>query len=206
MNNEDYVKVIIDSLLKKYNARCAKGTITNRRIVLKPTQIYKDYNRNNAEIVKKQLINEAASALSNMEFVAIDYLKFSDDIEKIYLAEERIQDIYAYLEKEYGIVPQSAILKQVQKIVMEYTSEGKIAKAYCDTVLAQLKEPGCLLEPERVEANLKMFRFLENNRGKLFIREASMLVYGDSKWFEENNYEEVCTFLRNVTETNAEES
>ena len=22
-----------------------------------------------------------------------------------------------------------------------------------------------------------------------------MFVYGDSKWFEDNNYEEVCTFL-----------
>lgn len=26
-----------------------------------------------------------------------------------------------------------------------------------------------------------------------------MLVYGDSKWFESNNYEEVCTFLRTAT-------
>lgn len=29
--------------------------------------------------------------------------------------------------------------------------------------------------------------------------EVSMLVYGDSKWFENNNYEEVCTFIRTAT-------
>lgn len=26
-----------------------------------------------------------------------------------------------------------------------------------------------------------------------------MLIYGDSKWFENNNYEEVCSFLRTAT-------
>ena len=36
-------------------------------------------------------------------------------------------------------------------------------------------------------------------------REASMLVYGDSKWFENNNYEEICTFLRTATGRTKEE-
>ncbi len=50
----------------------------------------------------------------------------------------------------------------------------------------------------RIEANLKMIDFLkEKKTGRHSISgEASILVYGDSKWFQENNYEEICSLLR----------
>ena len=51
-----------------------------------------------------------------------------------------------------------------------------------------------------------MLHFLENNKENLYVREVSMLVYGDSKWFENNNYEEICTFIRNATGQRKEES
>lgn len=40
--------------------------------------------------------------------------------------------------------------------------------------------------------------FFGKNQENLYVREVSMLVYGDSKWFENNNYEEVCAFLRSA--------
>ena len=89
MSNQDYKKTILDGLLKKYNNRYAKNITTNRRILLKPTEIYKEYSRNNADISKKQEIYEAVSVLAGMGFVTADYLKFSSDIEKIYLSEKK---------------------------------------------------------------------------------------------------------------------
>ena len=62
-----------------------------------------------------------------------------------------------------------------------------------------MEDPRCPLVPERIEENLKMFCFLEKNKENLYVREVSMLVYADSKWFENNNYEEVRTFIRNAT-------
>jgi DNA topoisomerase VI subunit A len=79
-------------------------------------------------------------------------------------------------------------------------------KKYCESILVQVENPICIISPERIEANLKMFCFLEKNKENLYVREASMLVYGDSKWFENNNYEEVCTFLRYAIGINREES
>ncbi len=38
--------------------------------------------------------------------------------------------------------------------------------------------------------------FLEKNEEELYVRELSMFLYGDSKWFEQNNYEEICTLIR----------
>lgn len=199
MSSKDYKKAILDGLLKKYNNRYAKNITTNRRIILKPIEVYKDYAKNNADILEKQGINEAVSILNDMGFVTADYLRFSDDIEKIYLSEERLDALYEYLKDAYGVVPQSTISKRVHEIVEKYICTGGIVRKYCENILAQIEDPRCLLMPERIEENLKMFRFLEANKENLYVREASMLVYGDSKWFENNNYEEVCTFMRTAT-------
>lgn len=199
MSNKDYKKDILDGLLKKFNNRYAKNITTNRRIILKPTEVYKNYAKNNADILEKQGINEAVSVLTGMGFVTADYLKFSDDIEKIYLSEEKLNAVYEYLKDEYGVVPQSIISKQVNEIVKKYICTGKIVQNYCESILVQVEDPRNLLVPEKIEANLKMFSFLEKNEENLYVREASMLVYGDSKWFEDNNYEEICTFIRNAT-------
>lgn len=206
MNNSDYKKVILTGLLKKYNNRCAKNIITNRRIILKPTEVYKDYARNNADISEKQKIQEAALELNEMGFVSVDHLKFSDDIEKIYFLEERIDALYEYMQEEYGIVPQNTVSKQVHKIVERYKGAGEIVQKYCKSVLAQMKDPGNVIVPERIDKNLKMLSFLENNRENIYVREASMLVYGDSKWFEKNNCEEICLFIRTETGRIREES
>lgn len=206
MSNKDYQKAIMDGLLRKYHIRSAKNIVTARKILLKPIEIYKDYARNNAELSEKQSVNEAASELLRMGFISVDYLKFSDDIEKIGLVEEKLDSIHEYLRDEYGVVPQNAVAKQVREIVGRYIHTGDIARKYCEGILAQMEIPGCLLAPERIEANLKMYYFLEKNQENLYVREASMLVYGDSKWFESNNYEEVCTFLRIAVEMVREES
>ena len=199
MSSKEYKKEIIDGLLKKYNIRYAKNITTNRRIILKPTEVYKDYAKNNADISEKQGINEAVSALTDMGFITADYLKFSDDIKKIYLSEEKLDAIYEYLKEEYGVIPQSTISKRVHEIVEKYICTGEIVNKYCESILVQMENPRCILVPEQIEANLKMFSFLEKNKEHLYVREASVLVYGDSKWFENNNYEEVCTFLRTAT-------
>lgn len=199
MSSKEYKKEIIDGLLKKYNIRYAKNITTNRRIILKPTEVYKDYAKNNADISEKQGINEAVSALTDMGFITADYLKFSDDIEKIYLSEEKLDAIYEYLKEEYSVIPQSTISKRVHEIVEKYICTGEIVNKYCESILVQMENPRCIFVPEQIEANLKMFSFLEKNKEHLYVREASVLVYGDSKWFENNNYEEVCTFMRIAT-------
>ena len=149
--------------------------------------------------MEKQGVNEAVSVLTGMGFITVDYLKFSDDIEKIYLLEEKIDALYEYLKEEYGVIPQMTIAKQVHEIVEKYICMGEIVNKYCESTLVQIEDPRCILDPKQIEANLKMLNFLEKNKEHLYVREASMLVYGDSKWFENNNYEEVCTFLRTAT-------
>lgn len=69
-------------------------------------------------------------------------------------------------------------------------------QAYCESLRQHLNETAEEIEFARIDANLKMIDFLEKNSKSLYVREVSVLVYGDSKWFQENNYEEICSLLR----------
>lgn len=43
---------------------------------------------------------------------------------------------------------------------------------------------------------LKAVAFIENNQEELYMREMSMKVYGDSKYFENITLQSVCSILR----------
>ena len=158
--------------------------------------------------------------LLDLGMVTADYLKFSTDIEKICLCEDKAEEIYRYLEEEYGDIPQGRLRQQAESLLEKYgvgenssgirgcageisgridetsgTEAGSLVTYICDVRL-MLEKPGYCPDPERIGANLKMLRFMEENREKLYVKEASMLVYGDSKWFEEHNYDEICSIAR----------
>ena len=116
MSNREYEKRILEKLLEKYHNRIMKHTETNRRIIVKPTEIYKRYEDNNADIREKESLHQAVEMLLRMGAVTVDYLKFSTDIEKIYFCENKADDIYQYIHDQFGITPQSAILKMIKAI------------------------------------------------------------------------------------------
>ena len=73
---------ILQKLLKKYDKRSAKQVETNRRITLSPSEIYKAYHANDADMRRKEAINEAIHVLESESFVAVKRLKYSDENEK----------------------------------------------------------------------------------------------------------------------------
>ena len=60
MNKKDYQKEMIDILLKKYNQRLAKQVNTNRRIIVQPKELYRKYENNDADIMEKLCVDDAA--------------------------------------------------------------------------------------------------------------------------------------------------
>lgn len=198
MGSKDYTKIIIERLLSKYNNRVMKGTSTGRRIILKPTEVYTKYADNNADMAEKQSFNEAVGILLGMGVVTADYLKFSTDIEKVYLLEDRMETIYDYLKVQYGVKPQSTVVKQLKEMLAGYGRAGELVENYREAILQEAKEPGARIDLVKIKENLDMLKFLEENEENLYVREASMLVYGDSKWFEKNNYDEICSIARNT--------
>lgn len=198
MSSRDYRKLIAEKLLKKYNARLANKTNTTRRVILKPTEVYKNYNENNADVLIKQNFEEAVDTLLQMKVIMVDYLRFSTDIEKIYLCEEKISVIYEWLKTEYGITPKNILVEKVRMLLEKYFCEGQAMEYYRKRIDTLIEDPRTELNLDNIEENLKMLCFLETNTRSLYIREASMLVYGDSKWFEEHNYYAICNILRDA--------
>lgn len=206
MGSKDYRKWILERLLKKYHNRIAKKINTDRRIILKPEEIYRNYTENNADISEKQKVNEAVHELRDMGMVTVQYLKFSTDIEKIYLCENSVDAACRYLQDEYGIIPQSAISEEAELLIEQYRFRGELVQNYCDSILSRIADPRVSIDLERITANLKMLDFLEKNQEDLYVREVSVLVYGDSKWFEKNNYDEICNIIRETLHISKEES
>ena len=206
MSNKDYTRIILERLLKKYHNRADNS---NRRVIVKPVELYKKYADNNADIAEKQNLNESAERLFQLEFVILDHLKFSIDIEKIYLCEDKLEDIYEYLRTNYDIIPQLTLRRQAEGILDHYSYAGKLAQNYRSDIALQLKDTRIPVDQEkveRIEANLKMLRFIEENEENLYVREVSVLVYGDSKWFEKNNYDEICNIIRTALDMPKEEN
>ena len=196
MDRKDYKRLALEKLLKKYHNRVAKNRDTNRRIILKPQELYKNYADNNADISEKQRLDEAVHTLMGLGLVTLDYLKFSTDMEKIYLCEENVDAVYGYLKDNYGMTPQHVLSEQVKRLVQQYASSGELVRCYADSIRTQAEDPRQQIDLSRMEANLQMLDFLQRNGEDLYVRELSSLVYGDSKWFEQNNYEEICSIVR----------
>lgn len=199
MKNREYEQEILEKLISKYNQRVAKSITTSKRIILKPSEIYKSYAVYNAEPSEKSTLEEAATILLQKEYIQVEYLKYSSDIEKMFLREDKLDAIYEYLRTEFQVIPKSALREQMQEVLQQFSSDfstSKLTTIYAENIRIQLEDPRIQPEIERVKKNLQMLKFLESNKKKLYVREASMLVYGESKWFEENNYEEICTILR----------
>ncbi len=208
---DKYKREILERLVSKYHERIAKNIVTNRKIGLKPTKIYKDYIKNNADMEIKQEIYEAVVELSSLGFITVSYLRFSEDIETMSLCDARMDDIYRYLEDQYGILPHYFQVEQVKSVIETYmqkdrtNTQSRLIEKYCDDLIMQIRDPRKEFDIRRIDANLKMLEFLENNQEEVYLREASMLVYGDSKWLEDNNYDEICTFLKSISMEQADD-
>ena len=206
MNSNDYIKDILEKLLHKYNNRIAKSVKPTKKVLIKPRDIFNGYADYNADIEKKEQLHYAIDELLDKGMITVDRLKYSTDVEKIYLCEDKVDNIYEYMSQKYGIIPQSMMASQLKDMLSNYVPCGSLVQNYCDTLVKQLEKPNGSMILPIVDANLRMLCFLENNNQTVFLREASMLVYGDANWFEKNNYEEICNILRTSLDMPKEEN
>ncbi len=194
----DYEERMLVLLVEKY--RDSKKDTGENRIVrktrIKPKDLYKRYNENDADIGKISAVNDAARSCSQKGFVTFRMNGFSNEIAEICLVDEKIEQAEQYLKETYGYQPRYDRKRGVEEMIRRYENKSPTAEAQCEKLRAELKKnrvPKNFLQTEDI---LKALTFIENNRQTLYLREASMLIYGDSKYLEENCLESVCRLLR----------
>ena len=193
-----YKEKMLVLLVEKYR-KSKKDNGTNvifRRTSISPVELYKKYNKNDGELEEIEAINQAAEVCSRDGFLTFKKNGFSSEIAKIYLIDEKVEEIEAYLESAFGYEPKSRKRQYVEQMIARYSGISPVADRECERlkgILAQNKIPNNYLQ---IEAVLKALTFIEKNENLLYVREASMLIYGSSKYLEDNTLESVCNLLR----------
>ena len=105
----NYEEKMLETLADKYRkSKKDRGTnVIARRTKLNPSQLYKNYNRNDGDMAQIEAVNQAVYRCCEKGFVTYEEKGFSSEIQSIYLVDERIEEIENYLETTYGYEPKS---------------------------------------------------------------------------------------------------
>lgn len=198
---------IVNALLKKYYKRKAihKDAEINRRIDLPATKILKDYSDYNVNLNEKELVNKAIISLEEYGFITVSKLKLSEDFEKIYLCVDNVESLEEYAAKNLDIIPRSFAVDELKSIIKKYRNKGEIVNYYIDELENTIQNRSIRLDVMKEENILKIITFLENNKEFLYIREVSMLIFGDSKYLENYRKTQVCSILYSYYVKNGED-
>ncbi|MDD3137938.1 MAG: DUF2220 family protein, partial [Lachnospiraceae bacterium] len=168
----------------------------NRRTQVRPEKFYKKYQANDGDFDVINAINHTVEILCRKGFLTCVQEKFGTQLKCIYLVDEQIEQVEYYLHKKYNFIPKGMKKDDVQNIIDKYYDLSEICGMECERLRQELE---CNRIPKEYEVFPKIFdavAFIENNKTELFVREVSMEVYGDSKYFEENTLVQVCQMLR----------
>jgi hypothetical protein len=195
---ESWDKQILQCLTENYrkSKKDDGSNKTNRRTQLKPEKLYKQYRTNDGDLDVIHAINQTVNELRDMGFVTYTAEKFGTQIQSIYLIDEKIEQVEMYLYEKYGVVSRSMRRENVQLIIDRYQNKSEICRRECELYQEQLRGNRFPKEEELLPKILDAICFIEHNTEDLYIREVSMEVYGDSKFFEEQTYNQVCNLLR----------
>lgn len=193
-----YEEKMLILLVEKYrnSKKDSKTNVVSRRTQAKPTELYKNYTRNDGDVEEIEALNQAAQLCREKGFLQFEMKGFSNEIQKLYLADEKIEEIEEYLVKTYQYETKQMRRQYVEQILARYGGQSPAAEMECEKLrrtLGKNEIPKNYLQTEEI---LKALVFIEKNQKTLYLREVSMLVYGNSKYLEENVLDGVCRILR----------
>ncbi len=202
-----YEVKIVNALLKKYYKRKAmhKDAKVNQRINLPINKILKNYSDYNANLEAKEKVNKAIESLENNNYITSSKLKLSEDYENIYLNLDNINKLEEYAANELNIIPRAFSVDELKAIIKKFRNKGAITDYYINGLEDTINNTSNQLDIVKEEDILKTLSFLENNKEFLYIREASILIFGDSKYLEKNRKSQVNSFLANYYITAGED-
>lgn len=194
----DYEKEILNKLVNAYRSskKDTGENVNKRRTQIKPEKIYRGYHDNDGDYKKISDINNSVKALEEKGYISYSREHFGTDIQAIYLNDEKLLEIEIYLAEKYGIVSKVDKLKVLEQIISRYDSASVVCEYKCQELKKHLANRHLPNDLNELNDILKAIAFIDNNDQTLYIREVSVQVYGDSKYFEENTIDAVCALLR----------
>ncbi len=210
----EYDKQILQSLVSSFrNSKKNRGN--NERISftkLSPKKLYAAYGQHTANLTKMEEIEESVSKLEELDYVSVKRDAIYQTIESIILNDSMVDECETYLKEKYGIKPTFDIETNAKNLIDKYAFASPTCQIVCDRLQKLIDDKKQIKEDlERTENILKAVAFIENNKEFLYIREASVLIYGETKVLDPENkgsgriLEEVCRLLRSRLEKKEQE-
>ena len=195
---ETYEKKLLAALVEKYRkSKKDSGTnVITRRTRITPDKLYKAYRQNDGDLEKIEAVNQAVYRGRERGFLTFEQEGFSNEIRAIYLVDEKIEEIERYLEETYQYESRHAMKRRFEELTAAYENSSPAAGCECGKLKQMLEKNRIPQNYQHLQDMLKALVFIEKNENELFLREASMLIYGDSKYLEENVLHSVCQALR----------
>lgn len=110
--------------------------------------------------------------------------------------DECIQEAEQYLTEKCGYISKDTQIEKLRNLVGKYKSASTICEKECARLLENIAKRKVPKNIDELDDVLKAVAFIENNQEELYMREMSMKVYGDSKYFENIMLQSVCSILR----------
>ena len=201
MNYEEKIlKYLVDNYRK--SKKDSGDNKINRRTLVKPEKLYKKYNTIDGDYEEISMLNQAVECLSNLGFICCEKETFGTQILCIYLVDEYIQEAEQYLAERCGYVSKDMQIDKLRKVVNKYKNASSICEMECVRLMENIVERKVPKNIDELDDILKAVAFIENNQEELYMREMSMKVYGDSKYFENVILQPVCSMLRKYLNQN----
>lgn len=171
----------------------------NRRTQVKPEKLYKKYRDNDGDFEEITSFNQIVYNLADKGYVTFEREKFGTLIICIYMIDESLSNIEKFLYEKYGYESKEMHREEVKRLISKYEKASFICSRECDRLRRILENNKIPKDYFELDLILKAIAFIEKNEEDLYIREASMEIYGESKFFENNTLQQVCKMLRNYT-------
>lgn len=189
---------ILKILVEKYrkSKKDAGTNRVNRKTNVKPDRIYPKYYQNDGDLSRITAVNEAVLELREAGFVSYTEERFSYEIKEIILKDEMILEAEQYLQDQYGYQSKGERIQYVKQLIAAYEHASLVAEVRCKKLGEELAQNKLRKDYSEEEDLLKALAFIEKNQTPLFLREVSMLLYGDSKYLEDHVLAGLCKALR----------
>lgn len=204
MNYEEKILIYLVDNYRK-SKKDLGGNKTNRRTQVKPEKLYRKYNANDGDFEEISKFNQTVERLTELGFVYSTKETFGTQIQCIFLVDERIQDAEQYLAERCGYVSKDMQIEKLRNLVDKYKNASPICEQECARLLDNIAKRKVPKNIDEIDDVLRAVAFIEKNQEELYIREMSMKVYGDSKYFENVTLQSVCGMLRKYSNQDVKE-
>ena len=194
MKLSKWQKNVLELLLDKYerSKRYKEDVDTNRAIMIKPTEIYKDYDSDFADVDEQRDFETEMLELKAEQIIGIR--SKGNIISRIELLTNKVSVVYVLLKRE---PLKDAVQKQIA-LYREWFGKHHIIDSFCSAQL-DLLENGkkAKYEADIAEKLLKLMDFVLSNNEVILERELSVAVFGDTKVFENGYKARLVSVLKN---------